>query len=296
MQTLWKNIERWFEKHTGKVLITAAVVVGAGLIVYLYFAACKASCGFDLIEAIGEEGTRNLIILLAGIIGWYFLNRRTKTAEQDLVTDRLGLAMQHLANEDSSIRVGGILGLEQIAQSQEEESRKIAQILLSFIRKRDKEYPTKGPQPKDETEDAHKKSLFAYRIERLDLEAAVNALAHIAANLEYKNQYGEFKFHLCDLQEVDLRGLRLVEANLSGFNFSKSNLSGAWLRQADLSNANLKNVNLQYAYLSGANLQDAKGLTQEQLDQAFADEAFPPDLPSGFNPPPPEKDNPDITR
>lgn len=284
----WKNTERGFKKHGEHILIGLAFAVGVILIIYLCFPVRE----YGPFKAIGDDGARNLIILLAGLVGWYFLFHRTKiaarnavTAEQGLVTDRLGRAIDQLAHKDSTIRVGGILGLEQIAISQPEEREKIARILISFIRKRDDE--------KDKSETSHEQNLVEYRIRRLDMEAAVSALAEIAAKLEYRNQYNERKEHLCDLRNIDLRGLRFVEADLSEFNLAGADLRGAWMRETKLPGAFLKNVDFKGAYISGANFQGAKGLSKEQLAKAFADDDFPPlNLPSGLNPPqqPPERD------
>jgi uncharacterized protein YjbI with pentapeptide repeats len=47
-----------------------------------------------------------------------------------------------------------------------------------------------------------------------------------------------------------------------------ADLSGADLSDADLSGANLRGASLSGANLSGANLRDARGVTDEQLDQA----------------------------
>lgn len=300
MRKTWQKMKGWFGKlcrwilNGERILIGIAVLVGGGLIAYLYFESQK----YDPLHVIGAGGTRNLILLLAGAIGWYFLLRRTTTAEQGVVTDRLANAMTQLAHGDSYIRLGGILGLEQIAESQKEDRRKIARILVAFIRKRDDKYPSEDPRPENESDRAHRNALIIYRSDRLDMEAAVNALAGIAAKLTYSEQYNERKRHLCDLYGVDLRGLRFVDANLSGFDLKNSNLSGAWLRDADLSGAWLRHADLSGAWLKGAdcrgayfsdtNFRGVKDLTQEQLDQAFADEDAPPrNLPDGLKPPPP---------
>ena len=95
-----------------------------------------------------QDAVRNLILLTAGIFGWYFLYRRTKaagkdaesarknaaTAEQGLNVDRLARAIEQLAHEKPSIRLGGILGLEQITEIGMEEQYKVIQILSVFVR------------------------------------------------------------------------------------------------------------------------------------------------------------------
>jgi hypothetical protein len=86
-----------------------------------------------------------------------------------------------------------------------------------------------------------------------------------------------------DLSGADLSDVVLVDADLSGaelfganINFailrdadlSESYLVGTNLRAADLSGANLRDAILSEADLSSANLRDARGVTDEQLDQA----------------------------
>src|SRR5215203_1176979 len=92
-----------------------------------------------------------------------------------------------------------------------------------------------------------------------------------------------------DLEGTDLRNAILLGANLSGANLENANLSGADLEGADLegadlSGADLKNANLAGAYLIdaglegaelngaslvGANLGDARGVSEQELeDQA----------------------------
>lgn len=227
-----------------------------------------------------QETVRNLILLIAGIIGWYFLARRTRAAEQDAKTAKQSLtvdlftrSIEQLDNERSPVRLGGVLGLEQIADTHEGERQKIARVLLSFVRiraaKNSKEVRKNLAvcgisQPGDVDE------FSAYRMQRLDIEAAVNALARIASKLErqgqFREQYNENKYHLCDLQDVDLRGLRFVETDLSRFCLAGTDLSGAWMAKSNLTQAILRKVNssgkpsaakLVKTFLDSANLSGA---------------------------------------
>lgn len=182
--------------------------------------------------------------LIAALIGGYFLYRRTQAAEQSLNVERLTRAMDQLSNEDLFMRVGGVLSLEQIANTEEDERKKIARVLVSFIRtqavknsKRNEDDFTKSGVSKLES----KEEFSAYRAQRLDIEAAVNALARIASELEkeryFREEYNSKKQDLCDLRNTDLRGLRFVETDLSGFNFSAIDLSGAGLVKVKFTNA-----------------------------------------------------------
>lgn len=111
----------------------------------------------------------------------------------------------------------------------------------------------------------------AYRAQRLDIEAAVIALANITSELEkheqFREDYNEKKEQLCDLQDTDLRGLRFVRANLSKFDFGCSDMSGAWLAHANFSGARFcrfydmqgttDGTKFTFAKLEGANFGEA---------------------------------------
>ena len=72
-----------------------------------------------------------------------------------------------------------------------------------------------------------------YREWRLDIEAAIRALANIASKLEkqgyFQQRQNELKYYLCDLRNADLRGLRFDETDFSNFDLAGVDFSGAWL-------------------------------------------------------------------
>jgi len=78
------------------------------------------------------------------------------------------------------------------------------------------------------------------------------------------------------LQEANLAETNLGAANLKGAhlllaNLQRAHLGGANLQGANLQGANLQGANLQGANLQGADLRYAKGLTQDQIEQAIGD-------------------------
>jgi Pentapeptide repeats (8 copies) len=79
---------------------------------------------------------------------------------------------------------------------------------------------------------------------------------------------------LSDLTEADLRSADLSGAFLGFTRFTYANLREADLREANLSAASFGGADLTGADLTGgANLTNARGLTQEQLEQAIGDES-----------------------
>ena len=109
--------------------------------------------------------------------------------------------------------------------------------------------------------------------------------------------------HGADFRDADMRRVNLTAARLRGADLKNANLGlvdlasqnlwkgatfpskleGARLEGADLSGANLVHADMRGASLAGTNLtatslSGAKGLTQDQLDQACADPDNPPKL------------------
>jgi hypothetical protein len=78
-----------------------------------------------------------------------------------------------------------------------------------------------------------------------------------------------------DLTGADLSVASLQRADLNGAKLSVANLLGA-----DLSVASLQGADLNGANLSGADLSSAKGLTKEQLEEAYLCETT---LPKGID-------------
>jgi len=70
-----------------------------------------------------------------------------------------------------------------------------------------------------------------------------------------------------DLRAVDLRHAHLDSTALIGADLSRAKLAHTDLTDADLTDADLTDANLVDSDLRKANLSDAKGLTDEQLDQ-----------------------------
>lgn len=249
----------WWDRQTYWVKI-CTFCIGVSICVLTLVAIIFA--GYSLFHEDSGRG-RNLILLVAGIIGWYFLYRRTATAEQHteaaeqsaeatrqsaataekgLTTGRLTQAVDQLAHKKPFMRLGGILGLEQIADAHEEECYKIARVLVSFIRTRalknseetEKDIDISGISRLEPGED-----FAAYREQRLDIEAAIHALTNIVSNLEKQGEIEKQGSVLCDLKNTDLRGLQLNNIDLSHFNLKGTDFSWAHLSNADFTHATI---------------------------------------------------------
>ena len=272
----------WIEQAIWVQVFAFAFSVLVGLLVII----ALAFIGYGLF-CIDTDIARNLILLTGGIVGWYFLARRTNIAareaniseqnieitkqnrkdnEKNIANERINFATEQLDSEKPPIRLSGIRSLGKISATHEEECMEIARVLVSFIR-------TQAAKNSERTmEDIARCDLSnletmddfsAYRAQRLDIEAAVTTLASIASALEkmgkFSEEYNEQKVQLCDLQNTDLRGLRFIGADLSQFDLAGADMSGAWLVRVNFTEAWLykahfrERTKLCFAKLEGAN-------------------------------------------
>lgn len=211
------------------------------------------------------EATRNLLILGAALTSLCFLFWRTRIAARTLTVEQLALAMQHINSEKMSLRLSGIRTLEQIAQHNKEERKKIIQVLSAHIR----EIAPLGPTRK--TEERHR---------HVDIETAIEVLAEIAIPFE------DEKCLLCDLQETNLSGLRLYGTDLTYFDLTDANVSNTHFLSVDLGGTELGGVNI-----SNTAFDDVEGSPQETRKKSFYYKGHLPNaLPDGLKPE--EKESP----
>lgn len=215
---------------------------------------------------IKDEELKALTAIFAATIGLYFLIRRTRTAEQsfkifkeDITITRLSRAVNQIGDKLPQMRIGDILGLEKILETQEEQRKNIVQALSGYIRQHaSKKMDTKEKINQDKRQSA---------------EIAIKSLARIGARL------GGCKKKFCDLRETNLSDLRFYEIDLSSFQLSGANFTNTCLQKTNFRGAQLDGVDF-----SSADFQDTKGLTQKQLNKSYYREGFPPrNLPNGFS-------------
>ena len=259
----------WKVQGFGKGLsLVLSFMIGCFLILHLCFGFTEIGSNESnrlriLVQTVVSDGTRNLGLLLAASIGWYFLLQRieaakqsakaaeqsAKAAEQSVLIERLTRAMEQLASDQSSTRMVGIFSLNKIAENHREESEEIVRILSTRI---------------CELAPLRNNVSFSNRNERLDIEAAVIALADIAVGFE------DYKQHLCDLRNTDLSSLKFYGIDLSHFVFTGVNFTNAGLFGIDFTETKLEGVNFSNTKL------DVYGLTQEQVRGAFCWRGQPP--------------------
>lgn len=290
-----------------RVLIIISVFASIIFVFYLFYSVQNDGY-FATME---KEGTRTLILFLAGTVGWYFLLRRTIANEKSVSVEQLTRAMEQIAKDKLSIQLGGILGLKKIAESQKEERKNIIQIFIARIyeltaEKDRSEEPLKQNKRQIITVAVIAISEIARYLDPVDrLKVCVLQRADLSNLFFYNLDFscfilGSTKFQHISLSEISFQSTILGSANFSNAQIKNSAFNNAILDDANFINAKLVASNFTEAHLRGAvfentdisssNFKNAIGLTQKQLDAAYYMEGSPPlNLPDGLKLPPERK-------
>lgn len=226
------------------------------------------------------------------------------SAQRTMLNDRYQRGAAMLGSEVLSVRTGGIFTLQRLSEKYPDSYHiQVMRLFCSFVC-----HPTKDNRIEFDAESDEERDEQALRADVQDIMQAIGSRNLASISLERKEN---FKLYLrgADVSYLQVRSARLsgawlTKANLSGSvlpyadlssaRLRQANLSGAQFRHADLSNAKFWGANLSKAILYDANLSGADlcgvdayspvnkepvhGLTQAQLDEAWADLDNPPKL------------------
>ena len=265
----------------------------------------------------GGTAVRNLVLVIATIVAlplaiWRSkvaerqaetAQRQAETAQRELLNERYQRGREMLDNEKLWVRLNGIDTLARLAREYPEDYHtQIMSSLCTFVRTPSVEVEEQNTNLREDFQAIVKefRGRNAVQIEienreqyQLDLSGAQLSIADLRgvnlrgvnlrganlrrANLAWANLSGG------TLTDTDLSGAQLTGAQLTGGTLSMANLSRATLTRANLTRAillyaDLTDVVLENANLSSVILKGCKGLTQEQIDQAVADEDNPPNI------------------
>lgn len=251
--------------------VCAGLVVVAGvfsLVVIYWDWFATEPCGMES----RSTTARNVGILFFGLIAimfgiWRgFVADRQSRASQDqaetarrvMLNERFQRGAEMLGSPVLAVRLGGIYTLERLAEDEPEVYHvRIVRMLCTFAR---------NPIVTGVfCEDIHEAVRVIGNRSASDIE--LEARARFATMLTGVN------LAVASLSGANLSGVILNGVNLTGASVALANLTGAHLE-----NANLKDTILEDTNLSGANLSGVVNLTQDQLDKACADPAYPPNL------------------
>ena len=289
----------------------AVMVVEVLLVVVLWDWLAKDESGSATIRNIGLVIAGSLAIPLAI---WRAVvadkqassaQHQTAIAQQGLLNERYQKAAEMLGSDVLSVRIGGVHTLRDLAVEQPNQYHvRVMRLLCVFARNPAKDNEIEFHAESDEEEDEH-----TLRADVQDTMQAIGSRNLACISLERREG---FKLYL---RGADMGHLQVRAARLSGAWLTKANLSGGSTticgliqcgdygrptypahssRHADLSDAKFWGADLSKAILYDANLSGADlsgvdanspmykepvhGLTQEQLDEAWADSDNPPKL------------------
>jgi uncharacterized protein YjbI with pentapeptide repeats len=202
------------------------------------------------------QAVAGLAVLAGAVLGFQQLteDRQQATATRELTlqgqaSERFTRAIDQLGSDRAEVQLGGIYGLEQIAQQAPANRLAVSEVLVAYLHRR-------TPRPAKPPPDSSQVEEFRTRVP--DAQAALTVLGRRQTAL------GDPRLDLqaLDVRRADLRRANLARADLSGADLrdaylSGANLSGAGLGGADLRRVDLEGADLRRAFLGGADLRRA---------------------------------------
>jgi hypothetical protein len=187
----------------------------------------------------------------------------TEQYEKEIVDERGERRIVPVSRKLMKTRIGAILSLEMIARDSREDYFTVMETLTAYVRDSQYlEYTTYDPNQKRMEGDFELilAVLGRRRAEWIEAQAKPLNLRHVRLNL-------------AKLADADMRKVDFEEAHFIGADFRETDLRGVRLRSTELRGAKFHNADLRGACLCGADLTDAIGLTQQQLDTTYMDDA-----------------------
>jgi uncharacterized protein YjbI with pentapeptide repeats len=198
------------------------------------------------------QAIAGLAVLAGAVLAYQQLaeDRQQAAADRELTrqgqaSERFTRAISQLGSDRREVQLGGIYGLEQIAQQAPANRLAVTEVLVAYLHRR-------APRPPKSTTGRPEE----LRVRAPDVQAALTVLG--------RRQTARGDPNL-DLRALDLAGANLTGADLAGANLVGTDLAGAKLLHADLAGADLYRGNLTWANLHRADLSDAQ-LTYANLD------------------------------
>jgi phage shock protein PspC (stress-responsive transcriptional regulator) len=215
------------------------------------------------------QAIAGLAVLAGAVLAFQQLttDRQQATATQELTrqgqaSERFTRAVDQLGSDRPEVRLGGIYGLEQIAQQAPDNRLAVAEVLVAYLHRT-------SPRPANPTTQPAE----SLRIRAPEVQAALTVLVR---------RRPLFNDPRLDLSELDLRGaevsgqLVLVDQQ---FGLREGDLRGADLRGTDLRDARFFGVYLYEADFRGADLRGADFERVNPPGNDASDDLYPGQLP-----------------
>jgi uncharacterized protein YjbI with pentapeptide repeats len=213
------------------------------------------------------------LVVLVGLILTYY-SYQLNVDKQDLdrerqMTDRFSKAIEHLADEKQSIRLGGLFELERISKDSPKDFSSAMEVISSFIRE-------KSPFQKTTYDEKKENEIIYLNIKyrkyqdlteeekNYVLPEEIKLALKIIGRREIKSE--------TDHKVLNLRGININKADLSNLEFSDVDFSGSNLYGVNFRESKLLNANLSDSILYNCNFYKGKifdsEITNSDLRQA----------------------------
>lgn len=194
-----------------------------------------------------------LAVLAGAVLGFQQLteDRQQATATRQLTlqgqaSERFTRTIDQLGSDRQEVQLGGIYGLEQIAQQAPANRLAVTEVLVAYLRRRSPvpvKSPPRGPD----------RFVRELRVRAADVQAALTVLGRRqSAPDDPPLNLVALDLRSADLRRADLRRANLNFADLRRANLNAAVLSGADLSEADLLAADLRAVDFRRAFFYSA--------------------------------------------
>ena len=241
-----------------------------------------------ILEKGDYENYRNLMLGLAGLAALPFFlirmwveERKTKTAEQGHMTDRINKAVEALGAEKTSknldektgevreftepnleVRIGAILALERISQDSQRDHWPVMEILTAYLKNNTS--LEKNPLPVElanlpdidkHNNRSYSSKLVNYMQKFPDPRSDIQLIMTVLGRRSWTDRaISYFKEQVLDLRYLNLCKVNLIGAKFLAAEFSCSCLIGSYLNHTNLNYADLSGTNLACSKLNNTNL------------------------------------------
>jgi Pentapeptide repeats (8 copies) len=220
--------------------------------------------GSDRLKAISDART-GVVALAAGAAalgGLIYTSNTYRLSRKGQVADRYTKAVEQLGHANSSVRVGGLFALDQLARDSTKDYRETAiEVVAAYIRDR---APWPPNRPSRLTAARHRIANAQQPVAVPTPEPDVQLALGILRGLVHLAQRKNLDLRNTNLANAELSGTYLLDARLGG-----ANLVGARLNGADLGGADLRGAAVEGAQMDLANLTDAQLTRGTEADDAI---------------------------
>jgi Pentapeptide repeats (8 copies) len=198
------------------------------------------------------QGVGGLALLLGAATGAWATLRQIRVSQEGQITERFTRAVEQLGSAEVDVRIGGLYGLQRIAEDAEVERGPITEVLSAYVRNRAPWPPQRLDPASDPERDGPDRDGFDVphlRVRSPDVQAA---MAVLGGSADWRPRSA-----VLQIGAVDLRRAYLIRSDLEGTYLHGAQLDGAWLRGSHMARVNLHEASVRRAHLRDVDLSHA---------------------------------------